>query len=166
MALGIICLAQVSRLASQDSPHSTAQGKESFMFLHNWWQSIQRKFPGRIILGKIGMWMVSAGQVLQRKYAGWNKDFRIKCDVFETSGYHTTYISLSDMITEENVITFGNPSAQLNKQTEYVKALFQISGICAVELRPYQVKIDYSPVFTYEELGPKVERILIQHLAA
>ncbi len=120
-------------------------------------------FPGRITLGKLGMWMVTKGTDWQRKYAGWNKAFRLKVYDFGDSQC-LAYFHVSCMITPEYQISFHNPNAQPHKQTEYVKELFAIPGVIKVLLSPYKIEIGWGGAFTGEEIIPQVETVLLRHL--
>jgi hypothetical protein len=46
-----------------------------------------------------------------------------------------------------------------------VDALFDIQGIVIVQLSPYRVFIQWSAVFSSDEMVPQIERVLRQHLA-
>ncbi len=63
-------------------------------------------------------------------------------------------------------MSFISPDSQLKKQTDFVRALFEIQGVSMVLFEPYQVQIRWSGVFSPDEILPQIETVLCLHLAA
>jgi len=117
-------------------------------------------FPGRVALGKLGMWMVRVGEALQRCYAGWNKTFRLKVEQYGVQCMAIFHVS--EKVTDQWRLSFDSPDAQLNKQPSYVKQLFDLNGVTTVYLSPYSIQVNWGKVFSAEEIIPKVEKVLIE----
>jgi len=113
------------------------------------------------------MWLVKVGQKLQRKYAGWNHEFRMRTQAFTSSdGDQWAMIHTSSLMIDDHQLSFGYPSAQLEKQPSWVREIFKIRGVSGVFLFPYRVQVNWGRMFQPEEIVPQVERIIIKGLAA
>lgn len=73
---------------------------------------------------------------------------------------------VSSMLVEEHR-HYRTPSAvdsiRYLEQTPLVKQLFEIQGVKEVRLKPYEVTIERSHVFGWEELQPQIEEVIVSH---
>jgi hypothetical protein len=107
-------------------------------------------------IGRFGMWLVKIGRVLQTRYANWNSEFRMKFQTHPNPVVATLHVS--ERLTTEWEVSFLNVGSQPNKQTPLVKALFGIRGIKKIRISAYEVSLEKSDVFSWEELRPDIER--------
>lgn len=117
-------------------------------------------FPGRMRLGKFGMWMVRVGEVLQLRFAGRNKTFQMKVELLKSS--YGAYFHISEKVTNEAELTFYSPNSQRDKQPPFVQSLFAIQGVIHIWLNPYRIRIEWGEVFSPQEILPKAKKVLIE----
>ncbi|OGZ06803.1 MAG: hypothetical protein A3D65_00920 [Candidatus Lloydbacteria bacterium RIFCSPHIGHO2_02_FULL_50_13] len=113
-------------------------------------------------VGRFGIWLTQVGRVLQTRYANWNSEFRLKRVVYENTGY----FNVSSEVTTDYCLSFYGRNAQERKQTSMVRELFDVQGVKSVELQRYRVKIDKATVFSWEELSPAIEQVILRHQTA
>ncbi len=139
-------------------------------FFSKWYQRILKAFPGRIALGRLGMWMVAKGQIIQRKYAGWNQTFRMKVEFGSrlNLGAHVACFHVSTRVVPRDhvTVTFICPASQPALRAEYINELFDISGVYYIELCAYRIEVRWGEVFTAEDMVPQIETVLLRYLAA
>lgn len=132
--------------------------------LRTWWhlqvQAFVRSMPFRRHVGKLGMWMVRMGGVLQTRYAGYNQHFRLQAEVQPGAiKFH-----VSEPMTQAMLLTFSHQDAQVEKQSPMVRELLRVNGVRGVHLYQYEVHIYLARVFSPEEIRPQLEEIIIRHL--
>ncbi len=71
---------------------------------------------------------------------------------------------LSELITTYDVLTFGGPNHQVEKQPKIVQELFRIKGIVSITLRSYLVDIRYSLAFNGDDISEKVRNCILKHI--
>lgn len=127
------------------------------------WKQITTNMPLRMKVGRFGIWLVKVGRTLQIRYANWNSEFRLEHEYFPNPDMCTLHVS--EAVTDKMILTFESPDWQPKEMTPLVKALFNTKGVAKVLLRPYQVGITKARVFSWQELLPSVERVVLEHLA-
>ncbi len=135
------------------------------MFFQNVLDRAARNMPFRMTLGKLGIRLVAIGRWLQVRYANWNSEFRLKCEVFEKKIEMRDFHVSTELISVV-ALSFYSRDAQPEKQTEMVKQLFAIRGVTTVQLHPYKIRIEKARVFGWEELQPEIETTILKHLTA
>lgn len=71
---------------------------------------------------------------------------------------------VSERLTDEWELSFLNLNSQPTKQSPLVKGLFGIKGITRVRLTRHEVHLERSPLFSWEELRPDIERVALECL--
>lgn len=99
-----------------------------------------------------------------------NPTFRIKDDMcwfdwFIFNDDTDCTFSVSEKVTNQQVLTFESPASQPDKITPMVRELFGIKGVETVKLAPYTLKIEWAKVFKPREIMPQAKAIIIKHLA-
>ena len=138
-----------------------------FTFIGNWArlrvQCIITNLPWRMALGKLGIRLMRIGRFLQVRYANWNREFRLVYEPWEgTSNFGNFHVS--EPVTNFQELSFHAESAQSSRQTPLVRALFKIQGVAAVTCTPYEIRIRKAAVFSWDELRPDIERVILEHL--
>lgn len=82
---------------------------------------------------------------------------------FEALG-HGYIFHVTEEVTSEPVITFLSRNGQLEKQPHFIAKLFDIRGVLAVVLQPYQVIVYKARLFEWEPILPQVELVLREAL--
>jgi hypothetical protein len=118
----------------------------------------------RMAIGRLGMWLIKIGRILQVRYANWNSEFRLEHEFFPNQDFCTFHVS--DRVTDEIYLTFNSLDAQPSKQTPLVKDLLGLKGVAEVGLSPYQIRIEKARVYAWDELLSEIDRIILQHLIA
>ena len=129
------------------------------------WERIVLNLPFRMVVGRLGIQLMKFGRVLQVRYANWNSEFRLKHEFSKFSPTYC-YIFVSEPVTGEIKLTFSSPNSQPTRMTPMVSALFDIKGVKSVALLPYEVVIVRGEVFSWEELLPSIEKVILEHLTA
>ena len=127
-------------------------------------ERITRNLPCRMALGRLGIKLMKLGRFLQVRYANWNSEFRLSVEFYPNPDCCSVHVS--EIITEETILTFDSPSRQWEKQIPLVVELFQIKGVRRVTVEPYEVSIEKGCVFSWDELLPRIEEVLLKHLIA
>ena len=122
---------------------------------------LARHMPFRMTLGKLGIRLVHLGRFLQIRYANWNQEFRLKSERTPGIDHGWRLYHVSVPVTGESIISFNSANSQPNKQIPVVVSLFKVRGICRVILRPYMIELVIGSVFSYEELGPQIEEVIL-----
>ncbi|TSC91982.1 MAG: hypothetical protein CEN90_97 [Parcubacteria group bacterium Licking1014_17] len=128
------------------------------------WKQITTNMPFRMLVGKFGIRLAEIGRILQVRYANWNGEFRLKREMIPGCPYQC-YFHVSERVTLCSILSFDGPQSQPDKRTPLVDALFDIKGVKRVWLSPYEVTVRITPVFSWEELSPSIEKVLLKHLA-
>lgn len=136
------------------------------MFFTNLLDRLARHMPFRMMLGRFGIRLVHLGRFLQIRYANWNREFRLKSERSPGMGHDWRLYHVSAPVTEEGTLTFNGANSQPSKQTPVVMSLFEIKGVCMVVLNPYRIELMIGSVFSYEELGPQIEEVILSSLVA
>lgn len=118
--------------------------------------------PLRMQLGRLGILLVHFGRLLQVRYANWNYEFRLKAEVHPNPNFCTFHVS--EEITTKMILTFESRDSQREERIPLVDDLFSIRGIAKVTLMPYKLMIGKGAVFSWEELSPDIEAVLLRHL--
>ena len=126
------------------------------------WQRILRSLPFRMRVGKFGIWLMKVGRFLQVRYANWNSEFRLEREFCPNPDY--LVIHVSDVVTQEPILTFGGTIHQEKKQTPMSRELLMLKGIKSITLQPYQISIGKARVFEWREILPKAEETILKHL--
>lgn len=113
-------------------------------------------------VGRFGIWLAKVGRALQVRYANWNGEFRLKLEYYPNPNACTLHVS--EAVTSEQILTFDSSAYQVEKMTPMVRALFDIRGVAKVTLRPYVVGIYKARVFSWQELLPSIERVVMDSL--
>lgn len=123
--------------------------------------NITLNLPLRMQIGRIGIWLMKVGRELQVRYANWNQEFRLRfVEVSDDFGkFH-----VSEVVTHEVALSFSSKGSQKNKQTPLVESLFNIRGVAKIHLHPYTIIIEIGSVFTWDELRPEIEEMILRHL--
>ncbi|KKR07237.1 MAG: hypothetical protein UT43_C0029G0007 [Parcubacteria group bacterium GW2011_GWC1_39_29] len=129
------------------------------------WERITTNMPLRMKVGRFGIWLVKIGRTLQVCYANWNSELRMKVEVDRTISDYCT-IHVSEEISQRKALSFPSPTAQSDKATPMVHALFGIKGVAAVTLSRYEIHIMKGRVFSWQELLPSIEKVVMEHLTA
>lgn len=90
-------------------------------------------------------------------------EFRIK-PCLRDSGCRCEF-EVSEMVTDKAILSFESRASQLGRQTEMVRELFQLQGVKQIWLTPYQVTVNWSEVFTSQEMVPRIKSIITKHLS-
>jgi len=69
-------------------------------------------------------------------------------------------VHLSEMITSKKIISFDSPGDRDKNQPPLVWNLFKIKGIKSISLGPYQIHLEKSGVFSWDELRPDIEKVI------
>ncbi len=117
--------------------------------------------PFRRSIGRIGMWLVKRGESLQRKYAGWNHAFRLQHTVL--SDYEADFW-VSEPLIEVQTLSFYALSDQVEKRPRFVETLLKTRGVCSVVVYRYLVRVRWSKVFTWQEMVPTIDGVLIREI--
>jgi hypothetical protein len=164
-------------LAPKGLPTTTSARQRSFMFLKNFFFSMLSRANGlfgslknRISLIALKR-LSDRNDVLLKELEGFlkwsrvkqNNSLRLKFE-YSIAGEDYLTVCISEKIVDERVLTFSSPGAQMCKQTPLVKGLFAIKGIEQVILHPYEIFFIKSKVYTWEELNPQIERVVLEHL--
>ena len=128
------------------------------------WERITTNMPLRMKVGRFGIWLVKVGRVLQVRYANWNGEFRLKHEYPPNPDICVLYVSAQ--VTRSATLTFDSPDSQPKEMTPMVRALFSIRGVDKVWLHPYEVSIVKARVFSWQEILPEVEKVVLEHLTA
>ena len=131
--------------------------------LKNYCQQFVRNLPFRMMIRKFGIWLMKVGHVLQTRYANWNSEFRLETEYHNHP--HMVTLNVSELITDMAYLTFSSPLQQQEKQTPLVKALFRVKGIKEVNLSPYTIHLHKGGVFSWSEILPEAEKIILKALA-
>jgi hypothetical protein len=123
---------------------------------------ISLKLPFRMAIGKFGIKLQRLGRFLEVRYANWNNLFRLKIEYLSEETFAAFHVS--EVIIKEAILSFGSPSSQTEKQTPMVKELFLVNGVAEIYLYPYKIVVERGVVFSWEELRPKIERVIKKHL--
>lgn len=118
--------------------------------------------PLRMQLGKLGISLVRFGRMLQVRYANWNREFRLKAEMCPNPNRCVFHVS--EEVTTQMILTFESRDCQKEKSSSLIDDLFNIQGITSVTLMPYQVTIGKGTVFSWDELRPDIEAVLLRHL--
>jgi len=129
------------------------------------WGRIVLHLPFRMAVGRLGIQLVKFGRMLQVRYANWNSEFRLK-RTFSINCPERCWIDVSEPVTDIQRLTFLSRNSQPASMTPMVRALFDIKGIARVTLEPYKIHINKGEVFSWEELLPSIERVILEHLTA
>lgn len=109
---------------------------------------------------------MKVGRYLQVNYAGWNSKFRLKHELYLSTDPDSCNIHVSERVTTETLITFSSAAGQPTKMTPMVRELFGIGGIAQIILYPYRVYLRKASVFSWEELLPRIDEVVLKHLTA
>ena len=126
------------------------------------WERVVLNFPFRMAVGRFGIRLTEFGRILQVRYANWNGEFRLKQEFHPNPNVCTLHVS--DMVTKMIILTFESPNCQPKEMTPMVKTIFGIKGVARVTLKPYAIGIEKARVFSWQELLPSVEKIVLEHL--
>jgi len=118
--------------------------------------------PFRMAIGKFGIWMMKAGRYLQVRYANWNGTFRMEVEFHPNHNMATFHVS--EQVTDDYILTFESPKWQAKKKTPMVDKLFSIKGVSKITLQALEIGIEKGQVFTWEELRPKIEEVILTEL--
>lgn len=120
-----------------------------------------------MLIGRLGIKLAEFGRFLQVRYANWNAEFRLKHS-FLPSNANPDYciIHVSERVIHRHVTTFDSPGAQPEEMTPMVHELFGVKGVSEIILRAYEVSIIKGSVFSWEEILPQVEAVILKHLTA
>lgn len=129
------------------------------------WNRIATDLPFRMAVGRFGIRLAQLGRTLQVRYANWNSEFRLKHEIIELA-YKECRVHVSEPVTRVSYLTFAASSEQPRQMTPMVRELFLIRGISQIHLTPYCVILRKGEVFSWEELLPDVEAVLLKHLVA
>jgi len=132
-------------------------------FIKNITSRITRNLPFRMAVGRFGILLMKVGRVLQVRYANYNSEVRLKHEIICAS--HCT-LHVSEALIESATLSFDGPTSQPRKITPMVRDLFSIRGVAHITLRPYEVEIRKGNVFSWQELLPSLERVVLEHLTA
>ncbi len=135
------------------------------MFFQNVFNRLVRSLPFRMAIGKLGIRLVAIGRCLQVRYANWNSEFRLRFEVMpaQTHGRNCADFHVSGVVTD-NVLTFHTRGSQLENQSGLVRGLFGIKGVANIVLYPYCIRINKAEVFSWDELRPDIERVILENL--
>ena len=117
--------------------------------------------PLRMQIGRLGILLMKVGRELQVRYANWNREFRLQ---FEEINEDIGEFHVSEVVTHERVLSFFSKDSQKYKQTPLIESLFNITGVANIHLYPYTITIGKGVVFTWDELRPEIEEVLLSHL--
>ena len=120
--------------------------------------------PFRMAVGRFGIWLTKVGRALQLRYANRNSEFQLKHEYHLNPEICTLHVSAA--VTERAILTFESPDQQPREMTPMVRALFNIRGVAEVVLQPYVVRIKKARVFSWQEILPSVEKVVLEHLTA
>jgi len=129
-----------------------------------YWKQITTNMPLRMRVGRFGIWLVKVGRALQVRYANWNSEFRLEHKLIPIVNFGIFHVS--DIVTDKEVLSFFSRNSQPSFRTPLVDALFEIRGVARVTLKPYRIEIEKASVFTWQELLPDIERVILEHLTA
>jgi hypothetical protein len=127
-----------------------------------YWERITTNMPLRMKVGKFGIWLMEIGRDLQVHYANWNSEFRLKVTYVPNPDMCNVHVS--EEVTSEAIVTFESLHFQKDKQTPLVLALFAVKGVRRVTLHRYEIGITKGVVFSWEELLPTIETVILEHL--
>lgn len=133
------------------------------MYLNNLFSRLALHVPFRMLIGKFGIWLSKVGRLLQKRYANWNSEFRLKS---VPNGSDTFEIHISERVTTKEALSFYGSGSQIELQTPLVKALFMVKGVTKVILFPYTVRVYKAEVYAWEELLPRIERLILRHVVS
>jgi len=137
------------------------------MFLNRLVEKARLHFPPfRMAIGRFGIWLAEIGRAMQVKYANWNCDFRLVHELDANPRADRCNFHVSERVSQEPIISFGGVGHQEAKQTPMTRELLRLRGITGLYLHPYYIAVDKAKVFSWDELIPQVERIILKHLAA
>lgn len=155
----VLCPA-IALSCAKDSPLQPRKTKEKTMFFKTLGERLKLHLPFRMAVGKIGIWLMKVGRYLQVEYANWNREFRMKGETNEW----WLMLHVSEAITSCQTVTFHSKNTNLEYKPPFVDALFDIKGVKEVIIRPYEISIKRAEVFTWDELRPEIERVILEHL--
>jgi len=89
------------------------------------WERIVLNLPFRMAMGRLGIFLMKIGRVLQVRYANWNSEFRLKHELW-SSMPERCHIHVSEPVTNVNELTFETQGSQPRRITPMVTALFDI----------------------------------------
>jgi hypothetical protein len=127
-------------------------------------ERIATNVPLRMKVGRFGIWLVKVGRVLQLRYANWNGEFRLEHE-YPDSDPDICALHVSNVVTEKSILTFDSSDSQPKEITPMVQALFNIRGVTRVVLQPYKIWVSKARVFSWQEILPDAERVVLEHLA-
>ena len=134
-------------------------------FFTTQWAKLLLNLPFRMFLGRLGIRLMAAGRFLQVRYANWNNEFRLRFRLeVQQLERGSAVFDVSCQVTQEAVLSFPSPNSQFKKQTRMVQRLFSIQGVRSVILSPYAVNIAKGEVFSWAELRPEIERVILEEL--
>jgi len=112
-------------------------------------------------IGKFGIFLVKLGRKLQEKYANWNSEFRLKQEFYPNPDICDLHVSF--LVTESIIQTFDSRFSNLKNQTPMVKDILLVEGVSKLQLTPYKISITKAPVFSWHEILPDVEKIILKY---
>jgi len=129
------------------------------------WKRIVLNLPFRMVMGRFGILLMKLGRALQVRYANWNSEFRLEHEIAICLP-GLCWVNVSERVTDKPELTFISRSSQPHNMTQMVSALFDIKGVSSVLLQPYRVSIGKGDVFSWEEILPFVDEVILEHLTA
>ena len=132
-------------------------------YIKNKMGQLTRSLPFRMAAGRLGIWLMKVGRVLQVRYANWNYEFRLRTEILAHPDF--CHINVSHKLTTNEVgHLFTIPEQGPVKMTAMLVELFAVKGVAKIAMRPFQMTIEKGSVFEWSELLPEVEAIMLKHL--
>ena len=133
----------------------------------NGWKRFTRNLPFRMSIGRLGIKLAKLGRFLQVRYANWNAEFRLQREFSKDNlNYCVMHVSERVLSSNRSVVTFDHPTAQPEYMTPMISNIFKVRGVSEVILRDYIVAIVKARVYSWDEILPQVEAIVLKHLTA
>lgn len=129
------------------------------------WERITLNLPFRMAVGRFGIRLMEFGRILQVRYANWNGEFRLK-NVISPDNTDFCTINVSEEVTSRTILSFDSRDSQPQERTPMVCELFNVKGVRTIYLKPYEISVIKGSVFSWREVLPDVERVILKHLAA
>ena len=115
----------------------------------------------KMMVGKFGMWLEETGRTIQIRYADWSGGFKMKEKFFPDPDVGE--FQVSEKLTDK--ITLGCINNNDGESAIIIKALLDIKGVKDVNISPYEITVWKAEIFSWKEIIPEAENVILKHLA-
>jgi len=121
------------------------------------------KLRSRLPVDQLGILLSRIRGILKTRHTDLDDKPRLIHEIYPNPV--ACHFHVSERLTNVDRLSFLSLDAQLSKQTPLVKALLAQRGVSSVVLIPYEITIRRGEVFSWEELFPWIDAIILEHLA-